>query len=315
MTDPEDPAGRRFEDRAAPPVRAADQARLRRAHGRERRRGDAPPGRGEARPDPDGRRHAGPERLPAHPRHHPRPALRRRAGDHVHQQEPGNRQGLGHAPGRARLHRQAGRCRRADRARSRRSTRRHRTWPSKRSTARTAKPTGRAHAGRAHAGAGHSWLAVECGGQGLLFPLAQAGEIFSLVPLLPVPHTQAWFAGVANLRGGLHGVVDLAAFLGIKRTALPDAAREQPRLVALNPSLGLNCALLVDRLAGLRSADQLAAEPEAAEARGRPSPACAGATATAGRGRRSIFRARRRRAVLGHRRADRRQCSPNKGTT
>ena len=70
-----------------------------------------------------------------------------------------------------------------------------------------------------------SWLAVECGGQGLLFPLAQAGEIFSLVPLVPVPHTQEWFAGVANLRGGLHGVVDLSAFLDIKRPPLPEAVR------------------------------------------------------------------------------------------
>jgi CheY-like chemotaxis protein len=33
---------------------------------------------------------------------------------HVHQQEPGNRPGLGHAPGRARLHHQAGGRRRAD---------------------------------------------------------------------------------------------------------------------------------------------------------------------------------------------------------
>ena len=33
-------------------------------------------------------------------RHHPRPALFGRAGDHVHQQGPGDRQGLGHAPGR-----------------------------------------------------------------------------------------------------------------------------------------------------------------------------------------------------------------------
>jgi twitching motility protein PilI len=107
-----------------------------------------------------------------------------------------------------------------------------------------------------------SWLAVECAGHGLLFPLAQAGEIFSLVPLVAVPHTQAWFAGVANLRGGLHGVVDLAAFLGVRRASPGEAAREQQRLVALNPSLGLNCALLVDRLAGLRSADQLAGEPD-----------------------------------------------------
>lgn len=106
-----------------------------------------------------------------------------------------------------------------------------------------------------------SWLAVECAGHGVLFPLQQAGEIFSLAPLMPVPHTQPWFVGVANLRGGLHGVVDLAAFLQVKRPAAPDTGREQARLIALNPSVGLNCALLVDRLAGLRNADQLEAAP------------------------------------------------------
>ena len=109
-----------------------------------------------------------------------------------------------------------------------------------------------------------SWLAVECAGQGVLFPLQEAGEIFSVGSVLPVPHTQPWFAGVANLRGGLHAVVDLALFLGLQRgpaSAAGDGARDSARLLALNPSLGVNCALLVDRLAGLRNADQLTVEP------------------------------------------------------
>jgi twitching motility protein PilI len=107
-----------------------------------------------------------------------------------------------------------------------------------------------------------SWLAVECAGVGLLFPLHEAGEIFALGSVLPVPHTQPWFAGVANLRGGLHAVVDLAQFLGLKpASAATDGAREGARLVTLNPALGVNCALLVDRLAGLRSAEHLSAEP------------------------------------------------------
>lgn len=105
-----------------------------------------------------------------------------------------------------------------------------------------------------------SWLAVECAGSGLLFPLHQAGEIFSVGNVLPVPHTQPWFAGVANLRGGLHAVVDLGKFLGLQRPSGPPAG-ESARLLALNPSLGVNCALLVDRLAGLRNADQLNSEP------------------------------------------------------
>lgn len=115
-----------------------------------------------------------------------------------------------------------------------------------------------------------SWLAVECAGRGMLLPLSQAGEIFALSPLMPVPHAKRWFLGVANLRGGLHGVVDLAAFFGLDGAQGP---RDQARLVALNPALEVNCALLVDRLAGLRSAEQLQAQQADAE----PRPAFVGA--------------------------------------
>jgi twitching motility protein PilI len=106
---------------------------------------------------------------------------------------------------------------------------------------------------------GQSWLAVECRGHGLLLPLEQAGEIFPPSAVMPVPHTQPWFVGVANLRGGLHGVVDLARFLGLPEAPAAEPGREQSRLIAFGTSLGLNCALLVDRLAGLRSSDQLRA--------------------------------------------------------
>ena len=106
-----------------------------------------------------------------------------------------------------------------------------------------------------------SWLAVECAGHGLLLPLATAGEIFPAGALMPVPHTIPWFLGVANLRGGLHGVVDLGAFLGLREPLARNAVREQARLLAFNPSLRSFSAVLVDRLAGLRSASQLTAEP------------------------------------------------------
>ncbi len=119
-----------------------------------------------------------------------------------------------------------------------------------------------------------SWLAVECAGLGVLVPLPSAGEIFAVGPVLPVPHTQGWFLGVANLRGGLHGVVDLAAFLGLRAPIARDAVREQARLLAFNARHGSHCAVLVDRLAGLRSADQLTAEAPGDEG---PRPPFAGA--------------------------------------
>ena len=126
---------------------------------------------------------------------------------------------------------------------------------------------------------GQTWLADECRGHGLLLPLREAGEIFALAPILPVPYSQHWFMGVANLRGHLHGVVDLAGFLGIKAH---DSGREQPRLVGFNQTLEINCVLLVDRLSGLRGEEELTAEPSDGAAR----PAFVGARLRDGSGRR-----------------------------
>ena len=111
---------------------------------------------------------------------------------------------------------------------------------------------------------GRSWLAVECSGRGFLLPLDEAGEIFALAPIVAVPHCHRWFLGEANLRGHLNGVVDLAAFLGVKASA---AGREQSRLVGFNQTLDINCTLLVDHLSGLRSDEDLVPEPPDASAR------------------------------------------------
>jgi twitching motility protein PilI len=119
-----------------------------------------------------------------------------------------------------------------------------------------------------------SWLAFECAGHGMLVPLPMAGEIFAVGALTPLSHTQPWFLGVANLRGLLHGVVDLAAFLGLRAALAPqagkDAMREQGRLLAFNASYGAHCAVLVDRLAGLRGAHQLSAVPADASGASKP---------------------------------------------
>lgn len=106
-----------------------------------------------------------------------------------------------------------------------------------------------------------AWLAVEAAGRGFLLPLGEAGEIFPVGSMTPVPHTSPWFAGIASLRGNLHGVVDLARFVGLSgaRSMAPgDALRDRARLVSFNPALHVNSALLVDQLAGLRRADQMA---------------------------------------------------------
>ncbi|HSV34047.1 MAG TPA: chemotaxis protein CheW [Ramlibacter sp.] len=111
-----------------------------------------------------------------------------------------------------------------------------------------------------------SWLAVESAGARYLFPLAQSGEIFPFASAQPVPYTQPWFLGVANLRGGLYGVVDLSSFVAGRAPAMrSDATRAESRLVALNAMLEVNCALLIDRLAGLRSLDAFSSSCEPPE--------------------------------------------------
>lgn len=101
-----------------------------------------------------------------------------------------------------------------------------------------------------------AWLAVRAGGQNYLFPLGQSGEIYPLSNLQAVPYARPWFRGVLNIRGGLFGVVDMAAFIadsgGLART---ESAAQEPSVVTLNAALEVNCALQVDGLAGLRGAD------------------------------------------------------------
>jgi len=106
-------------------------------------------------------------------------------------------------------------------------------------------------------------LAVHAGASRYLLPLAQAGEIFPYAPPQRVPYTQAWFLGVAHLRGGLWAAVDLAPFIGDDsqapagatdpglRRAAPEVG-EEARLVTFHAQLEVNGALRVDRLAGLR---------------------------------------------------------------
>ena len=130
---------------------------------------------------------------------------------------------------------------------------------------------------------GVSWLAVDCAGQGLLLSLKQAGEIFDLGPLLPVPHTQPWLAGVVNLRGGVFTVVDLARFLGLRNSTPQAPSQGHARLVAFNAALGINGALMIDRLEGLRHAADLQSVDQGSDNASRPAFALARWRDAAGR--------------------------------
>lgn len=110
------------------------------------------------------------------------------------------------------------------------------------------------------------WLAVQAGGQSLLLPLTQCGEIHTTSLVQRLPHTRPWLLGVANLRGQVVTVVDLAGYLGLPAVALPHDAACGP-LIALPTDLGVPAALLVGALKGMRQPGTMqpaeAAEPPA----------------------------------------------------
>jgi twitching motility protein PilI len=107
-----------------------------------------------------------------------------------------------------------------------------------------------------------SWLAVEAAGQHYLLPLVQSGEIFLCSRVHPVPYTKPWYLGVASLRGGLQGVIDLALLLQQPASAVAERVSPESRLVSLHVALGINAALLIDRLLGLRNPDMFASIAE-----------------------------------------------------
>ena len=98
------------------------------------------------------------------------------------------------------------------------------------------------------AGAEH-WLAVQAGEENWLIELPDSGEIVQGAALTPVPLTPAWFCGLANVRGRLFAVSDLAQWRGAPAT--PPGAKS--RLVLVGARHGVNVALRVSALQGLRS--------------------------------------------------------------
>jgi len=110
-------------------------------------------------------------------------------------------------------------------------------------------------------------LGLQIGQCRLLIDLADAGEILAVPAVTPVPLTQPWYRGLANVRGNLLGIVDLSLFAGAGLTPLD----KDSRVLAFAADLGLAAGILVSRMLGLRSAaDLVQATGEAAPGEDEP---------------------------------------------
>ena len=96
-------------------------------------------------------------------------------------------------------------------------------------------------------------LAVKIGPRHYLLDMNLAAEIVALPKVVPVPWTQPWYRGLANVRGRLIGVIDLMHFMGGE----PSAAGEATQLLVFGEALNVNAALLITRAFGLRNLNEL----------------------------------------------------------
>lgn len=95
-----------------------------------------------------------------------------------------------------------------------------------------------------------STLGVQIAGRNRLVDMVDVGEVLPMPVLTVVPHTKPWFRGMANVRGNLYGVVDVAAYQGIGEAS----GDINNRIMLVASRYAFNVALLVDNVLGLRDA-------------------------------------------------------------
>lgn len=95
-------------------------------------------------------------------------------------------------------------------------------------------------------------LGFRLGDQHWLVDLTSIDEVLPVPPLDAVPLTKPWYAGVANIRGSLYSVIDLALFCGLPATEITRASR----ILLIKSHLLGGSALLVSAIAGLRNPAQ-----------------------------------------------------------
>ncbi|CAJ0794921.1 hypothetical protein LMG7141_03017 [Ralstonia condita] len=97
------------------------------------------------------------------------------------------------------------------------------------------------------------FLGVQIGEHHWLLSLTDTGEVLDYQPPARVPLTQAWYLGLVNARGNLLGVIDFGLFCG----EAPTAGGPGAKIVVLSKDPQRACAIVVPRVAGLRSLTDL----------------------------------------------------------
>lgn len=103
------------------------------------------------------------------------------------------------------------------------------------------------------------WLGVAfmLGGEQLVAPLGDVAEVLAIPDVTPVPLSKPWLTGVANVRGRLLPITNLASFLGLPSTQ--NRQSTQKLLVIDQPKIF--SGLQVDEVLGIQTFNQRQYEP------------------------------------------------------
>jgi twitching motility protein PilI len=97
------------------------------------------------------------------------------------------------------------------------------------------------------------YLGVVIGSKNVLVNLQEISETIPITDIQPVPLVKPWFLGVANVRGVLYTINDLAQIIENNLTQITSNAR----LLLISDNIAANVALVADKLIGLRKLDEM----------------------------------------------------------
>ena len=106
---------------------------------------------------------------------------------------------------------------------------------------------------KAGAAAQAGYLGVVIGSKNVLVNLQEISETLPVSGIHRVPVVKPWFLGVANVRGVLYAINDLAQMLEQTYTTISSEAR----LLLMSETITSNVAFVVDKMIGLRKLDEM----------------------------------------------------------
>jgi twitching motility protein PilI len=109
------------------------------------------------------------------------------------------------------------------------------------------------NAKKAGAEAPAGYLGVVIGTRHVLVNLQEISETLPVAEIHPVPIVKPWFLGVANVRGVLYAINDLAHLLEDKFTSISS----NTRLLLISEAVTSNVAFVVDKMIGLRNLNEM----------------------------------------------------------